>query len=312
MTRSPLPDEDDAIAVPMSEAARDHGREVVSSGSRFSVRLVAGLVVLILAVGIMLYPQSNTDQARSVEESVAEAIVPIMPQDNPPPAEDIPLVELEPPVFVTREVLDLREELPPTEPALQAEDDDTLLRQQFAQIGLLEPLTAIASGKFLLQRQVALVDGASRGFFLRKLLPLPPPARSFTADVSDGRLIVSAASYARYDSYVDAAMAINVDSIVRAFHLLRPLYEQAYGDLGLPPETFDNAVIRSLDRILATPNIQQPPELERHSVMYTYVDPRLETLPSLQKQLLRMGPDNLDRLKQWVGELRDKLLQPSG
>ena len=43
------------------------------------------------------------------------------------------------------------------------------------------------------------------------------------------------------------------------------------------------------------------------NVLYEYADPALESLPPLQKQLLRMGPDNLDRLQGYLRELRDEL-----
>ena len=37
-------------------------------------------------------------------------------------------------------------------------------------------------------------------------------------------------------------------------------------------------------------------------------DPALEEFPALQKQLLRTGPDNLRRIKQQAGMLREGLL----
>ena len=74
--------------------------------------------------------------------------------------------------------------------------------------------------------------------------------------------------------------------------------------LGLPAEDFDNAVIRVLDRILATPEIEDPIALTRRSVMYQYADPQLEQLTPLQKQLLRMGPDNIRRVKEQAAALR--------
>jgi hypothetical protein len=43
-------------------------------------------------------------------------------------------------------------------------------------------------------------------------------------------------------------------------------------------------------------------------VVYVYADPALEILPALQKQLLRVGPDNLRRIKQQARVLREGLL----
>jgi hypothetical protein len=119
---------------------------------------------------------------------------------------------------------------------------------------------------------------------------------------------MSSASYERYDDVTDAVTALDADVVVNTFHTLRPLYEQAFEQLGLDPEDFDNAVIRTLDLILATPEVTEPIALKPKSVVYLYADPALESLPALQKQLLRTGPDNLRRIKQQARMLREGLL----
>jgi hypothetical protein len=42
-------------------------------------------------------------------------------------------------------------------------------------------------------------------------------------------------------------------------------------------------------------------------VFYEYADPTLEQLPPLKKLVLRMGPDNVQRLKRYLTELRAAL-----
>lgn len=42
--------------------------------------------------------------------------------------------------------------------------------------------------------------------------------------------------------------------------------------------------------------------------MYQYADPELEGLSSVQKQLMRMGPDNIRLIKAQAQALRDDLL----
>jgi len=116
------------------------------------------------------------------------------------------------------------------------------------------------------------------------------------------------AGYRRYDSYSEAIDSLDTSALVSSFDTLRPLYEEAYGQLGLDPNDFDNAVIRMLDRVLATPEIDEPIALTRESVMYKYADPQLEQLTPMQKQLMRMGPDNIRRIKEKAKALREGLL----
>ncbi len=318
-TSGPDQDEGDDVSIPMTDASEEYRHESPAVGPGLTGRLIAGVVVLLLAVGIMLYPEFGGEP----EPAKPSSTTPVsgsesVPLPALPPAKDIPRVTLpadaaEPlPTALTVDTVEEPESAADIDAAAEPDpaNDDELLREQMQRIGLAEPLTGLAGGDFLMQRMVALVDGTSRGLVLRKLLPLPPLSRSFSTEVSNGELVVSPESYSRYDSYVVALTKVDTSTAVYAFHKLRPLLERTYGELGLAPEAFDNAVIRTLDNVIATPVLEQLPVLERKSVMYTYADPQLEALPPLQKQLLRMGPDNLRRLQQKAAELREALLQP--
>ena len=52
-------------------------------------------------------------------------------------------------------------------------------------------------------------------------------------------------------------------------------------------------------------------ELVQPKVLFRYADSRLESLSGLQKQVLRMGPENTRRLKAYVTRLRPLLDDPS-
>ena len=51
--------------------------------------------------------------------------------------------------------------------------------------------------------------------------------------------------------------------------------------------------------------------LLQSNVLYEYADPSLESLPPLQKQLLRMGPENLERIQVYLRALRGELTASS-
>jgi hypothetical protein len=72
----------------------------------------------------------------------------------------------------------------------------------------------------------------------------------------------------------------------------------------------DGIILQSIDNILATPVIVEPLQLVRESVAYKFADPELEALLPLQKQLLRAGPENTQRLQQQAMALREALLNP--
>ncbi|QIB65419.1 DUF3014 domain-containing protein [Kineobactrum salinum] len=266
------------------------------------VKLIVLAVAVVVALFLLLYPRGDAP----VDEAPPDPAPAALPEPLPP-APDIP-PRPEPVAQEPAEPAEPAEEPAPALPAL--EDSDKLLREEISSVGGdSDEFSPLVEEDNLIARVSALVDGTSRGTVLRKNLPLSAPEEPFAVDVREGQIYLDPEGYERYDGYAQAIAKLDVEAMAESFHRLRPLYEQAYAQLGLDPEDFDNAVIRTLDRILATPELEGPIPLEQDSVMYTYADPELESLPSLQKQLLRMGPENLRLIKQQAQTLREELLR---
>lgn len=259
------------------------------------------LVLAIIVAGFLLWRSMGDKPVEVVSEPVAVEEVAFEPPPLPP-AEDIPPR----PQPVVEAAAEAPVEPPPPLPPLTESDD--IVRAQMSAAGVGGELAPLEQQQNLIQQGTALIDGLSRGVVLRKLLPLDPPEEAFTAVEEGDRMYMNPASYQRYDGYAETIASLDTATMVESFHTLRPLYEEAYGQLGLNPDDFDNALIRALDRVLATPEIEEPIALTRKSVMYKYADPQLEQLTPMQKQLLRMGPDNIRRIKEQARALREGLL----
>lgn len=271
--------------------------------------IIKWLSVAIILVGLSLAYWFWNDR-QVVKQQTTSAPIVAVPAIRPeiPATPDIPrrpeplVVEVE---EAEPDVQSIQNSIPAS-PTPQEEDD--ILRQQLGIAGADANLSALVSNENALEVSAALIDGMSRGVLMRKRLPIDPPKQKFEVDENADVLYMSRNNFTRYNSYADSIASLNSEILVNSFHTLRPLYEGAYKQLGLAPEDFDNAVIRTLDIILATPEIEGPIELERKSVMYTYADPVLEDLPPLQKLLLRMGPENVRRIKHKAQTIRDGLL----
>ena len=262
---------------------------------------LAVVAAAIIAIAVF-YFQKETPAPVSTAESTPPAIEPPPVALVLPPAPDIPVptpdpapapTEVAEPVALTLEVSD-----PELRIALADAGDSTLLK------------TSLASGN-LVQRCASVVDSVNRGRVPYKALPIRPPAEKFSVVKVENQSFLDPASYQRYDGYAAAIADLNTDTLVSAFNRFRPLLEQAYAGLGYPAEDFDNAVIRSLDRILATPELREPIALKRKEAIYLHADSRLEELTDVQKLLLRMGPDNAALIKGQAQALRSGLLGPA-
>lgn len=218
-----------------------------------------------------------------------ESVMPVIPAPSATPAENPAAETPAAPVAAV--------------PLTEAQGDDVVRRQASAL-----HMNRLANTEHPLEISAALIDGLSQGLILQKIIPGDPPKEAFSVVEEDDATYMSTASYRRYDSITDAITALDADALVNTFHTLRPLYEKAYEHLGLEPGDFDNAVIRTLDLVLATPEIGEPIAVKPKAMIYIYADPNLESLPAVQKQLLRMGPDNLRQIKQQARMLREGLL----
>lgn len=285
--------------------------DIVSRDTRRSkfpfVELVLALAVL---AGLVIFWFWSEEKPAETTATLPPVVVPADPTELPP-TPDIP--EREEVVTVTvpdTTALEIDEEIVGAESTAQPipVDGDALVRQQLSAAGANTILGKLASSEHPLDLTAALVDALGRGIILRKMLPAEPLKQPFSVERQGDLLFMSTESYRRYDRHTDAIAALNTGVLVETFHTLRPLYKQAFEQLGLDPNDFDNAIIRTLDMILATPEIAGPIALNTKSVVYVYADPALESLPAVQKQLLRMGPDNIRRIKQQAQALREGLL----
>ncbi len=262
------------------------------------------VVVVLVALGIWFFSREDTPPSMTEETAMA----PVKPAPPPqPPAPDIPPPPPPPPPPVPPS-----EEAPPPppeEPPLTLEESDEVLRTEMAGAGESALLATALSEDNLVERGATMVDVLSRGLLIHKTMPVPRPQEKFRAVESGGELVIDPASYSRYDSYAQSIEELEVDTLVATFHQARPLLEQAYAGLGYAPQKFDNAVIRALDRILATPQVEDPPAVVPVGGIYKFADPELEQLAPVQKLLLRMGPDNAEVVRAKAAELRAALLR---
>jgi len=125
-------------------------------------------------------------------------------------------------------------------------------------------------------------------------------------------LRIDPASYARYTPLVDALSALDASALVRVYTRLEPLFDQAYAELGYPGEDFDDTFRAALDVLLAVPELDRAPALIPRAKTYAYEDPELEALAPAQRQLLRMGPANVERTKRKLRELKALLEARNG
>ena len=117
---------------------------------------------------------------------------------------------------------------------------------------------------------------------------------------------MDAAAHRRFDQIISAFMALDTAQSLALYRTLTPLFQEASSELG-DRRNFDDLLKQAIDRVLTTELPSGPFQLVKPSVMYLYADAGTEDLTAIEKQLIRLGPRNTDRLKGKLREFRARL-----
>ena len=115
------------------------------------------------------------------------------------------------------------------------------------------------------------------------------------------------ANFERYEPLVQLVRSSDTQQLVATYVRYYPLFQDAYENLGHPPEYFNDRLIEVIDHLLATPELQGPIALAQPGVLYQFADPKLESKSAGQKLLIRMGSENAAVIKDKLRELRSAL-----
>lgn len=127
---------------------------------------------------------------------------------------------------------------------------------------------------------------------------------------------IDPASYRRYDPVAATFASLDTEGTARLYRRLRPLFREAYRELGFSEGSFHGTLARAVENLLAVPVPEGPVEVvpADEGLGWAYRDPALEALSPAQKHLLRMGPENVRRvqakLRELAGALDLPLLRP--
>jgi len=104
--------------------------------------------------------------------------------------------------------------------------------------------------------------------------------------------------------------AVPARALVWIYVQAYPLFQQAYEELGLGGQYFNDRLVEAIDDMIEAPEARAPVRLTQPKVFYQFADPDLESRSAGQKILLRMGPENAQRVKAKLREIRQTLAQP--
>ena len=160
----------------------------------------------------------------------------------------------------------------------------------------------------LIKQLAAAIDKASRGESPTRDFKAFAPKTGFMVMKRGTRMAIDPAGYTRYKSLVDGVTTVDASAVVKAYRTIHPRLDEAYRNLGHPNGEVDTAVEAALTILLDAPVLKDPTYVvEASGVRWKFADAKTEALYGSQKQLLRMGPDQTDKVLVWLRALQSSL-----
>lgn len=271
--------------------------------------ILAVLVVIVLAVVVIWYLLQDQQPRQSSSPQPVEVALPAEPTaTETESSEDLisepaATVELGEPEQRDSKEMEAAERAPEPElPSLTESTDEIIARLEAAE----QPVEPIESEQ-LIRDAVVFVDNIRNGVVVSDAAIVEGPKGRFRVLEQEDKIYIDPRSYDRYNPVVDWFVSLDVDVLTDMLDRYQPLVQEALAEIGYPDTAPDRVLLDAIDMLMATPSVGTVIELNDYSVMYRYADPALEALPDAQKQMLRLGPDNMRRVKLKLDALRTAL-----
>lgn len=272
-----------------------------------AVLSLAGLIFLIYLA--MTFESPEGSRTVDIAQPVPRPAETLRPVERPEPAEPTtpgadpvePSVVLEP-IPEPAEPAEPEEELPPLN------ESDSLVMSRLASMELGATLLRMITPEEVVRRFVVFADNVARGELPQLDYPVRRVSESMPVRAVDDNLyVMEESAHRRFDQLIDTLVALDVRHAMSIYRALRPLMEEAYAELGYPDADFDEVIVRAIDQVLEAPTVEGPYQLIDPGVMYEFAESDIESMSPVAKQLIRIGPENAQRLRDRLRDYRAQI-----
>jgi hypothetical protein len=189
-------------------------------------------------------------------------------------------------------------------PSLDASDE--LLRQIVSTLSQNPMLARLVTPPSIVRSAAQAVEQIGNGKTPSvNLKPLRPPTRVTIVGTGSGP--IDPRSYHRWDSATATLVSLPPDQVAQAYVNVKPLFDQAYQELGHLNGDFDRAIVKAIDTLNDTPVQTGEPVLLVKPGYLEHEDPALKALLPVQRQFILLGPENQKQVLAWLKGLASSL-----
>ena len=263
------------------------------------------LIILVCAAAfVLLSPTDEPETRTEVEQTPKEQPVMELNPENDPVV-DAPSVKPEKPAELSVPAQRPAEPEPVVEPLPTLDESDTVVVAKMDEY-LSDSVMSLMVTDDVIRRGVVFIDNIAKGKIAKKHTPVVKPEEEFSVNEGD-ILTIDPNSYERYTPYVKVFTSMSAAQAVRMYEQYKPLINNAYSEIGYGDDEFNQTLEDAIELLLDTPEPEGELPLLRDSVTYQYAFSEWEQLPAAQKQLLRMGPENMKKVKAALRKIKAEL-----
>lgn len=261
--------------------------------------IAAVIIVILLALWLLFKPATES----GTEISVLPPVI-----TEPELVQPLPELIIEPtvgsdPLFAAE--TEVGAEVTPPEPVVapqplpKLEQSDPLLTAKLLEQNWQPGLAGLINTKQMVRNLVVTIDNLAQQQLVAKHPVVAPLDEPFKALIQqDGKTYqIDSAGYQRYQPYLQLLESVEPEQLVQLLQQYQPWFEQAFAELGYPEMSFKQRLAQAINQFLAIESPTVDTTLLRRSVAYTYADPTVEGRSALEKQIIRLGPANHQRLR---------------
>ncbi|MBQ4861028.1 DUF3014 domain-containing protein [Pseudoalteromonas sp. MMG013] len=306
----------------------EHSSPSKPSQSQMLLAAIAAMALIVVAVFVLSMKKDNPKENKKFEQDV---VVPaaqvsqlntagLKPEQTEPSAEQAVNAsnsENTAPQQQVNTTINTQPSLVQPEPVanvniaapapLKLDDSDNAVRNRIAEY-MAEKSVELFVSDDMIRRMVVFVDNTAKGTIAKKHMPVNRPAEAFMA-LEDDIIVTDPNSYERYTPYATMFANLSTAQIVRLYQQFQPLIVEAYEEIGYEGDEFNGVLVQAIEELLDTPVPETTLPLIKNSVTYRYAYPEWEQLSDVQKQFLRMGPNNMKKVKQRLVTLQKQLAE---
>lgn len=184
----------------------------------------------------------------------------------------------------------------------ELENSDDFFKRQVSVVST--NLSSWFGTKDVIKKYIVLINDISQNQIPSNHTTFLMPLRKMVVKKDSQGLYLTNDSYRRYDDLANAIAAIDVDKGLELYILFKPLFAKVYEEFSYPADyQLEGIFLKAAKNVINAPVIEDRIALVRHSVKYSYADKKLELFNKVEKQMIRMGPENTRKIQKKMEKL---------